>query len=45
MLQAASVVDGIVGDLTTPSLRRSFLGAEPVIEVYRRMGRRPPASG
>jgi len=26
----------------TSRLRRSFLGAEPVLEVYRLLGRRPP---
>jgi class 3 adenylate cyclase/tetratricopeptide (TPR) repeat protein len=42
MRAAASIVDGIARDLTTPGLRRAFLGAEPVVEVYRRAGHRPP---
>jgi class 3 adenylate cyclase/tetratricopeptide (TPR) repeat protein len=40
--QAAQAIDGIAGKLTTPGLRQSFLSAEPVAEVYRALGRRPP---
>jgi class 3 adenylate cyclase/tetratricopeptide (TPR) repeat protein len=40
--RAAEVVDGIAAKLTTPGLRRTFLGAAPVLEVYRALNRRPP---
>ena len=40
---AAQMIEAIARKLTTPSLRRSFLGAEPVIEVHRALGRRPPS--
>jgi class 3 adenylate cyclase/tetratricopeptide (TPR) repeat protein len=40
--QAAQTIEAIAGKLTTPGLRRSFLSAEPVVEVYRTLGRRPP---
>ncbi len=40
--QAARTIEAIAEKLTTVSLRRSFLGAEPVLEVYRTLGRRPP---
>ncbi len=40
--QAARAIEGIAEKLRTPSLRRSFLGAEPVLQVYRHLGRRPP---
>jgi len=40
--EAAGAIEAIAAKLTTPRLRRSFLGAEPVLEVYRRLGRRPP---
>jgi len=36
--QAALTIDGIASRLTTPSLRQSFLGAEPVRAVYRHGG-------
>jgi tetratricopeptide (TPR) repeat protein len=39
---ARETIETIVAKLTTPSLRRSFLGAEPVIDVYRTLGRRLP---
>jgi hypothetical protein len=38
---AAQTIEAIASKLTTPSLRRSFLGAEPVLDVYRTLGRRP----
>ncbi len=41
--QAAQTIEAIAGQLTTPALRRSFLSAQPVLEVYRTLGRRPPA--
>jgi class 3 adenylate cyclase/tetratricopeptide (TPR) repeat protein len=43
LVQAAETIEGIAGRLTMASLRRSFLGAEPVLEVYRALDRRPPA--
>jgi hypothetical protein len=45
LAQAADTIAGIAETLTTASLRWSFLGAEPVVEVYRARNRRPPASG
>ena len=39
---AARTIETITEGLTTPSLRGSFLSAEPVAEVYRMLGRRPP---
>ena len=42
--QAAQTVDAIAGKLTTPGLRRSFLTAESIVEIYRTLGRRPPAT-
>jgi tetratricopeptide (TPR) repeat protein len=39
---AGQTIETIAGKLTTPSLRLSFLRAEPVIDVYRTLGRRPP---
>jgi class 3 adenylate cyclase/tetratricopeptide (TPR) repeat protein len=43
--QAARVIDALVATLTTPRLRHSFLAAEPVLEVYRALGRRSPLEG
>jgi class 3 adenylate cyclase/tetratricopeptide (TPR) repeat protein len=40
--QAVKVIEAIAEKLRTPRLHRSFLGAEPVLEVYRALGRRPP---
>jgi tetratricopeptide (TPR) repeat protein len=40
--EAARVIETMAGKLTTSGLRRSFLGAEPVLEIYRALGRRPP---
>jgi tetratricopeptide (TPR) repeat protein len=42
--RALATLEVIAGGLTTPSLRLSFLGAEPVLDVYRILGRRPPAA-
>jgi class 3 adenylate cyclase/tetratricopeptide (TPR) repeat protein len=39
--QAARVIDALAATLTTPRLRQSFLAAEPVLEVYRALGRGP----
>ncbi len=39
---AAKTIEAIASRLTTPRLRQSFLGAEPVIEVFRTLGRHPP---
>jgi class 3 adenylate cyclase/tetratricopeptide (TPR) repeat protein len=44
-LQAAHTIEAIADQLTTPRLRRSFLSAVPVVEVYRTLGRRPPQAG
>jgi class 3 adenylate cyclase/tetratricopeptide (TPR) repeat protein len=41
-LQATDMIEAIASKLTTPRLQRSFLGATPVVEVYRTLGRRPP---
>jgi ATP/maltotriose-dependent transcriptional regulator MalT len=41
-LQATDMIEAIASKLTTPRLQRSFLGAAPVVEVYRTLGRRPP---
>jgi class 3 adenylate cyclase/tetratricopeptide (TPR) repeat protein len=43
--QAARIIDALVATLTTPRLRHSFLAAEPVLEVYRALGRRSPLEG
>ncbi|MGH8542583.1 MAG: AAA family ATPase [Gammaproteobacteria bacterium] len=42
LVEAAQTIETIAGKLTTPSLRLSFLRAEPVVDVYRTLGRRPP---
>ena len=39
---AAQTIEAIAAKLATPRLRRSFLTAAPVLEVYRALGRRPP---
>ena len=41
-LQAAQTIEAIAATLQTPSLRRSFLAAEPVVDLYRTLGHRPP---
>ena len=41
-VQATHTIEAIADNLTTPRLRRSFLGAEPVVDIYRTLGRRPP---
>ncbi len=40
--EAARIIDTIAAALTTPRLRHSLLAAEPVVEVYHALGRRPP---
>ena len=41
-LQATQTIEAISAKLTLPDLRRSFLGAEPVVDIYRTLGHRPP---
>jgi predicted ATPase len=45
LAEARQTIETIADKLTTPSLRLSFLRAEPVIDVYRMLGRRPPLPG
>ncbi len=40
--QAVHIIEAIAATLTTPSLRRGLLRAEPVLKVYRSVGRRLP---
>ncbi len=42
--QATQTVEGVLGKLQAPRLRHSFMTAEPVEEIYRTLGRRPPVS-
>jgi hypothetical protein len=39
---AAQTIEAIGAKLATPRLRRSFLTAGPIVEVYRALGHRPP---
>jgi tetratricopeptide (TPR) repeat protein len=41
-MQAAQRIEALADQLQTPSLERGFLGAEPVVDVYRTLGQRPP---
>ncbi|MGH8060135.1 MAG: tetratricopeptide repeat protein, partial [Candidatus Entotheonellia bacterium] len=41
-IQAAHTIEAIADKLQLPSLRRSFLAAEPVVDLYRTLGQRPP---
>lgn len=41
-VHAARVIEQIQRGLTTSALHKSFLSADPVVDVYRRLGRRPP---
>jgi hypothetical protein len=41
-IQAIHTIEAIADKLTTPRLRRSFLAAEPVVDLYRTLGQRPP---
>ena len=43
-IEAAQAIEGIAAKFTTPDLRRSFLSADQVQDVYRALGRRPPPS-
>ncbi len=43
-IEAAQTIEAIASKLMTPSLRRSFLDADQVQDVYRALGRRPPQS-
>ncbi|HEU4369004.1 MAG TPA: adenylate/guanylate cyclase domain-containing protein [Methylomirabilota bacterium] len=42
--QAARTIEAVAAKLTTPGLRRSFLGAAPVVDIFQKLGRRPPAA-
>jgi tetratricopeptide (TPR) repeat protein len=42
---AAQTIESIATKLVTPKLRRSFLGADPVADVFRTLGRTLPRSG
>ena len=42
---AAQTIESIAAKLVTPQLRRSLLGAEPVADVFRTLGRTLPRSG
>jgi hypothetical protein len=39
---AVDTIEAIAAKLATPRLRRSFLTAGPVVDVYRALGHRPP---
>lgn len=41
---AAGIIETIAGKITTAGLRRSFLLGEPVLAVYRALGRHAPAA-
>jgi hypothetical protein len=41
-IEAAQTIEAIARKLTIPGLRRSFLDADQVQDVYRALGRRPP---
>ena len=43
-LRATHTIEAIAATLQTLSLRRSFLAAEPVVDLYRTLGHRPPPS-
>jgi len=43
-MQAAHTIEAIAAKLQTPRLRRSFLAAEPVVDLYRTLGHHPPPS-
>jgi hypothetical protein len=42
LTRAAHTIESIAMKLTTPGLRRSFMRAAPVVDVYGTLGRRPP---
>ncbi|HXL17944.1 MAG TPA: tetratricopeptide repeat protein [Streptosporangiaceae bacterium] len=41
-MQAAQTIEALADKLQTSSLRRSFLAAEAVADIYRTLGHRPP---
>ena len=41
-IQVAQTIEAIADKLQTPRLRHSLLGAEAVVDIYRRLGHRPP---
>jgi len=41
-IQATQTIEAIADKLQAPNLRRSFLAAEPVVDIYRILGQRPP---
>jgi tetratricopeptide (TPR) repeat protein len=41
-MHATQTIAAIADKLQTPSLRRSFLAAEPVVDIYRILGQCPP---
>ena len=42
--RSAIIIEAMADKLETPRLIQSFLGAGPVLQVYRTLGRRPPGS-
>jgi predicted ATPase/class 3 adenylate cyclase len=42
LVQATHAIEVITAQLTMPDLRRSFLGAAPVVDIYQTLGHRPP---
>jgi class 3 adenylate cyclase/tetratricopeptide (TPR) repeat protein len=42
--QAVQTIEALADKLQTLSLRRSFLAAEPVVDIYRTLGHRPPSA-
>jgi hypothetical protein len=42
-IQAVQTIEAIAANLQTPRLRRSFLGAAPVLDVYAALGHHPPS--
>jgi hypothetical protein len=42
LIQATHAIEVITAQLTMPDLRRSFLGAAPVVDIYQTLGHRPP---
>jgi hypothetical protein len=39
--QTLQIIDAIVATLWTPQMRRTFLSAAPILEVYAALGERP----
>ena len=44
LVSAVRTIETILGGLSTPRLRESFIGAAPVRAIYHTLGRRPPTS-